>query len=67
MSDIKQDIANMSRAELEGYALLLNKMIDDRDEVINLIPPCPEHGTRCIPYAKEWVMEQLAKETKANE
>jgi hypothetical protein len=63
----KQEIAEMSRDELEEYALVLSRLLADRDELVNLIPPCPEHGTQCIPHAKEWVMQQLAKENKADE
>lgn len=33
--------------------------LEEAERVLQLIPPCPVHGWRCIPHALEWVRLHL--------
>lgn len=33
------------------------------EEVMALIPECPQHGSLCTPHAEQWVKEKVAQET----
>jgi hypothetical protein len=45
--------------ELDSYVTMLNKMVDDRDAVINLIPECPAHGKGCLSHAEQWIKAKV--------
>lgn len=31
------------------------KLLQTRDRILLKIPPCPDHGEGCMPYAEEWI------------
>lgn len=49
-----------SAAALREELDITDKLLNSQYELIDLIPPCPEHGSRCLPHAMEWVRERLA-------
>ena len=46
---------------LREYVKAVETLLANRDAVLDLIPPCRIHGTRCVAHAKEWVCEQRAR------
>ena len=55
-------LASLPRTELEKveeYILVLEKVLSERDRVIDAIPECPVHGRQCVPHALEWIQSQL--------
>jgi hypothetical protein len=57
---IRDEIAGMSREELERYAYTMSREQDRLHSLLNLIPPCPEHGNLCMSHAVDWIKEQVA-------
>jgi hypothetical protein len=56
-------IERMSRAASEPSALqqelaVTNKLLDERNRLLDAIPECPVHGRQCVPHAIEWVKER---------
>jgi hypothetical protein len=45
------------REELRVTDIILN----ERNKVLDAIPPCPLHGTQCVPHALEWIDRQKGK------
>lgn len=41
--------------ELREELAVTDKLLNDRSEIIKLIPPCPQHGDDCLPNAREWI------------
>ena len=39
---------------------VLDKLLNDRIEVLRTIPACVAHGDKCIPHAIEWVSQVKA-------
>ena len=35
--------------------LVTDKLLEERNRVMEAIPPCPRHGSQCVPHALEWV------------
>jgi len=55
-------MVSLSKDELEKieeYILVLEKLLSERDRVIDAIPECPVHGRQCIPHALDWIQSQL--------
>ncbi len=48
----------MNQEELEEYAEVLEKLLQERERLLAEIPPCPAHGA-CVPHAIEWVRAHL--------
>ena len=48
--------------ELEAELKVSDKLLEDRDTLLETIPQCPVHG-KCVPYAIEWIeqVKTLAK------
>jgi len=46
--------ASMRKA-LEAEVAVDDKLLKERQRVLDAIPECPEHGRSCIPHAIEWV------------
>lgn len=48
--------------ELEAELAVSDKLLKDRDALLEAIPQCPAHG-KCVPHAIEWVeqVKTLAK------
>jgi len=38
---------------------LASKLLEQRMEVLNLIPECPEHGKNCMPHQQEWITKKV--------
>jgi hypothetical protein len=36
-------------------------LIDERDRLVEEIPPCPQHGKQCVPHAIDWIKERMQK------
>lgn len=34
---------------------ITNKLLAERERVLNAIPECPTHGSMCVPHALDWV------------
>lgn len=49
-------------AELTEELAVVNKLLDERNRVMDAIPPCPEHGPQCVPHAMQWVSTMKARE-----
>lgn len=41
----------------------LKRVTHERDMLLEAIPPCHEHGDKCVPHALEWIwqMKSLSK------
>jgi hypothetical protein len=48
-------------AALEAELAVTNKLLAERNRVMEAIPECPEHGSQCVPHALEWI-ERVQKE-----
>lgn len=44
---------------LENELKVTDKLLAERQKVIDLIPECQVHGGNCIPHALEWIQKQL--------
>jgi len=44
----------LARKEIE----VDNKLLEGRDELLESLPQCPQHGKGCIPHAIEWIKAQ---------
>ena len=42
--------------ELREDLSIANKLLEARNEVIEAIPHCPDHGGQCLPHALLWVI-----------
>lgn len=61
---LMRDLSDDECREFVKLIRMLNKMVDDRNAVIDLIPPCPLHGVGCLAYASQWIRrKQLEVET----
>lgn len=47
--------------ELEQEIAADDQIMKEWARVLDAIPPCPAHGSRCVPHALEWVNSQLHK------
>lgn len=54
MDDLQE--AKIKIASLEKELSILNRLLDDRQKVLNLIPPCSLHGPTCLSHASEWII-----------
>lgn len=45
--------------ELEEELAVADKLLAERNRLLDAIPPCPIHGGGCVPHAIEWVEAQL--------
>lgn len=32
-----------------------DRLLEERNRVMEAIPPCPAHGCQCVPYALDWI------------
>ncbi len=42
--------------ELEEELMVSDKLLRDRDKLLEAIPECPAHG-KCVPHALEWISQ----------
>lgn len=42
---------------------VLNYLLAERERVLDAIPPCPSHGSSCVPHALDWVNRKVAEST----
>jgi hypothetical protein len=52
-------------AELEQEIRISEKIIEERNRLLNDCPPCPVHGEGCVPHAREWLQELKNKPADA--
>lgn len=50
--------------ELEEELAVSNKLLAHREQLLNAIPPCPVHGSGCVPHALDWIREQTARQAE---
>jgi len=39
-----------------------DELLNERNKVMNAIPPCPMHGHQCVPHALEWIKERVLQQ-----
>lgn len=49
------ELAGLSRYELEQLAVAQGQLLDARNVLLRAIPGCKAHGDECVPHAIEWV------------
>lgn len=52
-------------AALEEELRIDEKLLQHRSALLAMIPPCPEHGEGCVPFAVEWIGRMKEKPTDA--
>lgn len=57
------DTEVMRCAELEEELMVTDKLLAERQRVLDAIPECEIHGKNCAPHALEWIAKQLHKES----
>lgn len=58
----RQEWDSYTNDEKYKYVTTLEKLISERERVLNTIPECPIHGAGCVPHAVEWVKRRVAAE-----
>ena len=43
------------KGELEEELAVNDKLLNARNEVLDEIPECPDHGKQCMPHCSEWI------------
>ena len=56
---LAEEISLMDRSHLESYALVISGVVDRHDRFFGILPECPVHGPRCLPYAEKWIKKKL--------
>lgn len=51
---------------LRDKLAVTDKIVAELERVLNAIPECGAHGSRCVPHAIEWIESAKAKPTTAN-
>ena len=54
-------------AELEEELTITDKLLAERQKVLDAIPECQSHGKGCIPNALEWIAKQKDLDTSIKE
>lgn len=58
-TDLETFLAHARKIEpLKEYIRIVEKLLTERNCVVEAIPECPIHGPQCVPHALEWVEEQ---------
>lgn len=58
IEQVKETVVLRARmTELECEIEVDNKLLAERNRVLDAIPECPSHGSECIPHAMEWIAE----------
>lgn len=52
---VRANLTAMDHPSLVEHAIVLEKLITERDRLLDAVPRCPEHGPGCVPHAIEWV------------
>ena len=45
---------------IEAELHITDLLLENRNRLLDAIPPCPIHGSQCIPHALDWI-EQAKK------
>jgi hypothetical protein len=48
-------------AELYAELIILERLFNERQRVLDAIPDCPIHGTNCVPHALEWIKDAIGE------
>ena len=46
------------KGELEEELVVNDKLLNARNEVLDEIPECPDHGKQCMPHCSEWIRKE---------
>ena len=49
------ELAEDRADRLETELTVTEQLLDEQYKLMDLIPSCPAHGNRCVPYAVEWI------------
>lgn len=49
-------------SELRDELEVTDKLLESRNQVLEAIPPCPLHGSQCIPHALDWIQNAIAEQ-----
>lgn len=61
VADQLLDLFSVSNcADLKHELEVTDKLLEERQRVLDAIPECPSHG-KCVPHAIEWIEEMKAK------
>jgi hypothetical protein len=52
------DRATVPPSALQQELAVTNKLLDERNRLLDAIPECPQHGRQCVPHAIEWVQKR---------
>lgn len=62
MNDLQIEINPKTLDELTEELRIVNALLDERNKLLDAIPPCPYHGSQCVPHALNWI--ETAKEVQ---
>lgn len=64
----RADLEQILRPPLTELEITEALLADDRQRVLDAIPPCPLHGAACVPHALEWIerAKLVMTQTQAN-
>lgn len=54
-NQLKTELKDKSRDEIIEALDVAYQLLDDRERLFEVIPECPEHGSKCTPHAIEWI------------
>jgi hypothetical protein len=58
-NQLKTELKDKSRDEIIEALDVAYQLLDDRERLFEVIPECPEHGSKCTPHAIEWIKSKL--------
>lgn len=58
--------AEPNTKELRDGLKIANSLLDERNKLLEAIPPCGAHGSQCVPHAIDWVNEKRRKPNAGN-
>lgn len=56
---LERDQLKAENEELKQSVFYSDQIIETRNRLLRLIPPCPMHGEECVPHAQDWVQAAL--------
>lgn len=52
-------VIERGRIGLEEELKITDKLLNDRNKLLDLIPECPVHGKQCLPHMRRWILAQI--------
>jgi len=65
-NQLKTELKDKSRDEIIEALDVAYQLLDDRNRLFEVIPECPEHGSKCTPHAIEWIKSKLDESGKVS-